>query len=106
MMQQMDASLSGSSPHRFFLYSGHDNTLSPMLGGLGILDGHPPMASYLVVEVWEAKEGDRFVQVLYNGEPQVLEGQQQPLVEWAAFRKLIGQLSLTQKEYAEQCREA
>ncbi|KAG0049230.1 Acid phosphatase-like protein 2 [Gryganskiella cystojenkinii] len=56
---------------RFHFYSGHDTTITPLLG---LLDSAgmrwPPYASNLLIELWSApshkKGGEHFVRVLYN----------------------------------------
>lgn len=71
----MDATARGALPYRFMLFSGHDNTLSPLLCGLGIHDGrHPPMGSILVFELWKGVSGEQAVRVLFNGQVQQLPG--------------------------------
>ena len=61
----------GITDSRFVLYSGHDLTLQPLLGTLGIAgdDEHPPFAACLVLELYRMKEGGgHFLRVLYNGQ--------------------------------------
>ena len=42
---------------RFALYSGHDTSLLPVLNGFKIYDGyHPPMGSYLAMELYKGKK--------------------------------------------------
>eukprot|EP01094_Clydonella_sp_ATCC50884_P009054 TRINITY_DN1858_c1_g1_i1.p1 TRINITY_DN1858_c1_g1~~TRINITY_DN1858_c1_g1_i1.p1 ORF type:complete len:461 (+),score=139.23 TRINITY_DN1858_c1_g1_i1:174-1385(+) len=103
MMQHMDASLSGASPARFFLYSGHDNTLSPLLGMLGLLKGHPPMASNLILEVWEAQDGRQYVHVMFNGESQTLPGADDPVCPLDVFRERMRRFSLSDEQYRVEC---
>ncbi|PRP77598.1 hypothetical protein PROFUN_00459 [Planoprotostelium fungivorum] len=38
---------------RFAYFSGHDNTLIPLMNGLGIYMGHPPMGSHLEFEMYK-----------------------------------------------------
>jgi hypothetical protein len=58
-----------SSSHKFFLYSGHDTTLSLILGALNVSNfSWPPYASNLVFELWR-DHGTTFVRVIYNGQP-------------------------------------
>jgi len=43
-----------------FIYSGHDNTLAPLLNALQVYDGiHPRMGSAVIMELWKntAKKG-------------------------------------------------
>jgi len=44
---------------KFVLYSGHDNTLSPLINGFNIVrNEHPPMGSTLTFEIWEDTASD------------------------------------------------
>lgn len=56
---------------KFVLYSGHDETLKPMLTTLGINDGvWPPYATRLIFELYKDRSPGRqdyFVRVVYNG---------------------------------------
>lgn len=54
---------------KMLLYSGHDNTIGPLLVSLGIFDGyHPPMGAVLLVETWRNRSGKHFVRFIYNDE--------------------------------------
>jgi len=88
---------------RFALYSGHDNTLSPMLNGLRIVDGyHPPMGSNIVFELWEqGTSGDYYVRVLYNGQVKQLPDCPE-FVSYAQFNQIVG--TLVPHDYEAQCR--
>jgi len=57
------------SRERFFLYSGHDLTLEPLLEALGVPSRRrPPYASRLVIEAYQSQIGnDVMVRILYNG---------------------------------------
>ncbi|KAF9312711.1 Lysophosphatidic acid phosphatase type 6 [Podila horticola] len=49
------------------VYSGHDTTLSPLLGMLDSQDVRwPPYAANMLVELWKADSGEHFVRVIYN----------------------------------------
>lgn len=49
------------------IYSGHDNTLNPLLLALGIHDGaHPPMASHLIIELYEDAAHNHHIRLAYN----------------------------------------
>ncbi|KAF9995734.1 hypothetical protein BGZ79_010548 [Entomortierella chlamydospora] len=53
---------------RFSFYSGHDTTISPLLGMLDALDQRwPPYASSVLIELWKSPGGQHYVRVLYNG---------------------------------------
>jgi Histidine phosphatase superfamily (branch 2) len=53
---------------KFVLYSGHDNTLAPMLASLGISAGElPPMGSHVAMEVYvDDATDEHWIRVLYN----------------------------------------
>lgn len=53
---------------KFFLFSGHDATISAVLVALGILDlrAPPPFASHLAIELWQIEKP--FMRFVYNGE--------------------------------------
>ncbi|KAF9198906.1 Acid phosphatase-like protein 2 [Haplosporangium sp. Z 27] len=54
---------------RFSFYSGHDTTISPLIGLLDAMDQRwPPYASSLLIELWKSPAGDHYVRVIYNGE--------------------------------------
>ncbi|KAG7667940.1 hypothetical protein Ndes2526B_g01646 [Nannochloris sp. 'desiccata'] len=55
---------------KFYLLSGHDSTILPLLAALGVeIDHWPQYLSNLVFELWERPNGEHYVQVLYNKEP-------------------------------------
>merc|ERR1712110_894755 len=87
----------------FALYSGHDNTLSPMLTGLRIVDGyHPPMGSNLLFELWErGQSGEYYVRTLYNGKVTRLPDCAD-FVPLQRFQDIAG--ALVPSDYGAQCR--
>ncbi|KAF9111233.1 hypothetical protein BGX27_005209 [Mortierella sp. AM989] len=53
---------------RLSFYSGHDTTISPLLGLFDSLDQRwPPYASNMLIELWKSPSGEHHVRVLYNG---------------------------------------
>ncbi|KAI1296274.1 Acid phosphatase-like protein 2 [Mortierella claussenii] len=53
---------------KFSFYSGHDTTISPLLGMLDAEDQRwPPYASNLLIELWKTPTRAYYVRVLYNG---------------------------------------
>lgn len=53
------------------MYSGHDNTLFPILNGFEISDGkHPKMGSYLALELFKHSNSsynpERYIRIVYN----------------------------------------
>ncbi|OQS02437.1 hypothetical protein THRCLA_05196 [Thraustotheca clavata] len=67
-----------STPPRFVLYSGHDDTVMPILAALGgelWLKDWPPYAAFLAFELYtEISTHKRFVRVIYQGQTLSLEG--------------------------------
>ncbi|KAG0029930.1 Lysophosphatidic acid phosphatase type 6 [Podila clonocystis] len=61
------AAKDGTTKVLLSLYSGHDTTLSPLLGMLDSADMRwPPYASNMLVELWKSGSGEHFVRVIYN----------------------------------------
>ncbi|KAF9416748.1 hypothetical protein BGZ94_010133, partial [Podila epigama] len=57
-----------STTQKFKLYSGHDTTLTPLLGLLESTDMRwPPYAANLILELWTDPQGEQFVRVFQNG---------------------------------------
>jgi len=60
----------GVAGPKFIMYSGHDNTLGPLLVSFGALDGkHPRMGSAVILELWKHKRMDRFYLKLFFYDP-------------------------------------
>ncbi|KAF8933325.1 histidine phosphatase superfamily [Dissophora ornata] len=52
---------------RFSFYSGHDTTITPLLGMLDSTDLRwPPYASNMFIELWKSPSGGHYVRVIYN----------------------------------------
>eukprot|EP01096_Ripella_sp_DP13-Kostka_P001549 TRINITY_DN1184_c0_g1_i4.p1 TRINITY_DN1184_c0_g1~~TRINITY_DN1184_c0_g1_i4.p1 ORF type:complete len:712 (+),score=328.73 TRINITY_DN1184_c0_g1_i4:48-2183(+) len=63
------------SKFKMLFYSGHDNTVGPLLVTLGIFDGyHPPMGSVLLLETWKNRSGKHFVRFVYNDQVAEIPG--------------------------------
>lgn len=84
---------------KFVIYSGHDSTLSMMIGALGLKDIiWPPYASHLIFELW-VDEGDAsvYVRLIYNGDVTEIPGchakgtdsSRSRLCPWSTFLHLI-----------------
>lgn len=72
---------------RFYLFSGHDVTVSALLAGLGYIDlvAPPPYASHFAVEIWYTTRPHlRFV---FNGDVVPVDGQD--LVPLTEFKKIV-----------------
>jgi len=62
---------------KFYVYSGHDDTISSLMSALDGTDIWPPYASNLMIELWEKDPPSRFniekpqqyIRIFYNGEP-------------------------------------
>jgi len=55
---------------KLIMYSGHDNTLAPILVSFGALDGtHPRMGSAVILELWKHKRMDRYYLKLFFYDP-------------------------------------
>ncbi|ETV72467.1 hypothetical protein, variant 1 [Aphanomyces astaci] len=67
----------GANTSRFALYSGHDDTVMPLLAALGgsqWLQDWPPYAAYLSFELYENNSGSHFVRFVYQGQPLTVPG--------------------------------
>lgn len=64
---------------KLFVYSGHDDTISYLLGAFGANEQWPPYASHIVIELWRLHDSRRYsrqtssenhvIRILYNGAP-------------------------------------
>jgi lysophosphatidic acid phosphatase type 6 len=62
------------STPKFYLLSGHDSTIIPLLAALGVdIDHWPQYLSNIVFELWQKPNGEHYIQVLYNKEPLNME---------------------------------
>jgi Histidine phosphatase superfamily (branch 2) len=109
---------------RFVYYSGHDNTLGPLLNALNIYDGkHPTMGAHMAFEIHErrpepaaSRETERFfVQTRYNAVVASLpecaaeavewthpkSGEQHVLCPWSTFREILR--AKVPQNYAAEC---
>jgi len=83
LLQEMEATLEGKSPHRFSLYVGHDTVVAPILSALGVYDCKwPPYASYITLELWSLAQkqhepnkasdmnlNNTYFRIFFNGQP-------------------------------------
>ncbi|KAF9271767.1 Lysophosphatidic acid phosphatase type 6 [Mortierella antarctica] len=61
------AAKDGTTKVLLSVYSGHDTTLSPLLGMLDSADMRwPPYAANMLMELWKSGSGEHFVRVIYN----------------------------------------
>jgi hypothetical protein len=85
------------------LYSGHDNTLGPLLISLNVFDHlHPPVASTLVLELYEDVSKKHYVRVVYNDKLlNIPGGGENGLCEFNTFQKLAQTVIPT--DYEKEC---
>ncbi|KAK0404929.1 hypothetical protein QR680_017705 [Steinernema hermaphroditum] len=71
MIRNINDSVNGTSALRYHAYSGHDTSVSALLRTFGAKDaivggGQPDYASIIVVELWELREKDYGIRVVYS----------------------------------------
>ncbi|CAD5115998.1 DgyrCDS4933 [Dimorphilus gyrociliatus] len=67
LLYEIASNMKEKTIEKFFLYSGHDSTIDPLLTLLGVNTGiWPPYASRIIFEQYEYNERNYF-RVLYNG---------------------------------------
>ncbi|KAK9831918.1 hypothetical protein WJX84_009477 [Apatococcus fuscideae] len=72
MQAVASGSQQGSAGPKMLLYAGHDTTIMPILTSLGYdMQDWPPYLSNVIFELWE-RDGQHYVQVLYNLDPMTL----------------------------------
>lgn len=89
--------ISNTDPVKFYLYSGHDTTLLPLLVGFSQSDiKWPPYASLMAIELYREKENpDQFaVRIVYNGQPLKLSfcNGHSTLCPWSLFKDYVENL--------------
>jgi len=76
-------------PRKMFLYSAHDSTLIALLMVLGCWDDHwPEFSASLCFELYENKPNEKYLRVLYEGEPLLLDSND-PTNEYLALNKFL-----------------
>jgi broad specificity phosphatase PhoE len=88
---------------KMYLYSGHDNTLSPMLNAFKVFDNkHPDMGAFIVWELWKNKATNkRFVKFIYNHHEVIPNGCDRTLCPVEDFLKTAK--DLIPVNYEEEC---
>jgi len=83
--------ISGSITQKFYLLSGHDTTIAPILSSLQSFGpyGWPPYSSHIVIELLSDDSGNYFVTVTYNSQKLVLPGCGDFICTLGNFTKLI-----------------
>jgi len=67
LLKNVEAVVGGKKNNmpKMFIYSGHDNTLVPLLNSLEVFDGyHPRMGTAVILELWKNQKNDYFFQIL------------------------------------------
>ena len=68
MLGYFDQKVANRNDFKFILFSGHDNSVWPLLNSLNLFDGlWPPLASHVVFEFWTNEQHEFFVEIIYNG---------------------------------------
>jgi lysophosphatidic acid phosphatase type 6 len=95
---------STTAPPKFYLLSGHDSTIIPLLAALGITVDHwPHYLSNLVFELWQKPNGEHYVQVLYNKEPLDLACSDKVCSLNALKDQVLGPFMLSHRERESEC---
>lgn len=110
MLQRINDQVNNVYPQRkYVIYSAHDSTLLPILNSLKLFRSWPHYSSYMFFELFEDKEGENVIRVVYNGDVQTLpfcgsaDGtNKSEFCKLADFQKLVEQF--VPKNYAEECR--
>lgn len=103
---------SSNSPDsaKFFLYSGHDTTLIPLMCALGIeSESWPPFASNVVLELYRntdiaENEEQYYVKVLFNDEEKNIAQQSSTFCPLSRFLQLLELVRLPNNEYLNLCK--
>lgn len=94
---------------KFLLYSGHDNTLVPILQAYDVFDGtHPFMGSHIELELWREKSKISgtphryFVRFIYNNRELTMKGCNDVMCDLNDFLKITEQF--IPENYEEECK--
>ncbi|KAF2072873.1 hypothetical protein CYY_005821 [Polysphondylium violaceum] len=74
LVNNIKAFLQGQTSVKYFLFSGHDDSVGPLVNLFGLLVDWPPYASHVELELWSDSSNDKYIQFKYNGESYVLDG--------------------------------
>lgn len=89
----------------FELYSGHDTTVAPLLGTLGVgltLDTWPEYAANLHFII-STNGTDRFVSVEYMEKPIKLNGCNSYDCTWSEFKDIVSKYTISHEDWFNQC---
>jgi hypothetical protein len=96
---------------KMYLYAGHDSTIIPMLSALDVYDGRfPPVATQVIFEMYRDGNKTRWLRIHYRDKdlqiPNVsykkFNGMN--VCKWSDFEPILKMVSLTEKEYVEECK--
>ena len=107
--------INGQTKPALVFYSGHDTTVGPLMGTLGVVNGWPPYASHVEIELWAGKhfitsqinlrsldsDNDYFVQVKFNGQSYQLNGCSGVMCPITEFQALVA--SRIPTDFAKEC---
>ena len=99
---RLDEAVKGKCKKKMFFYSTHDTTILSLLLVFGIYDGKhwPAFCANIILELYRNTYGKMFVRLLYNGNPVILETNEEYLpVE--RFRELVDVYRVL--DWAEDC---
>ncbi|MBF0543947.1 MAG: histidine-type phosphatase [Candidatus Riflebacteria bacterium] len=89
LKDEMERVLNGKQEYKFFLYSGHDTSILPVMSALGVpLDMNPPYASHIDFELY-IDNGKHFVKVMFNGIPVIIQGKKEGRYTFDQFVKIV-----------------
>eukprot|EP00761_Pharyngomonas_kirbyi_P008379 gb/GECH01008390.1/.p1 GENE.gb/GECH01008390.1/~~gb/GECH01008390.1/.p1 ORF type:complete len:414 (+),score=73.68 gb/GECH01008390.1/:1-1242(+) len=93
LINNMEYSFKHPNP-KFRLYSGHDTTIGPLLGALGIYNNTwPPYTSHIVLELFkDARKSEYFVRVKYNGKERILPGCSHEFCKFETFKSITSRV--------------
>ena len=89
LLGNIEASIYRKSTFPFFLYSGHDTTVGPLLSGLEAFPSDwPPFAAHVQLELWSDPDSNQplpfYIRGLYNGKV-INFGYQDPCPEYCPY---------------------
>ncbi|XP_033096460.1 lysophosphatidic acid phosphatase type 6-like [Anneissia japonica] len=89
---------------KLYMYSGHDTTLMPLLAVLNIdVDHWPPWSADLIIELYENKQSEHFIRVLYMGKEKNVCDSEEGLIPVEKFQKCLQQYTIKPSDYAKNC---
>jgi len=95
----------------FRLYSGHDNSLIPLLHVFKIFDGfHPKMGSWMAFEVLSNPKKEKLVRVMFNGKEKplpackdVAQGENKEFCPMFRFEEIMKPYFINEQQFREEC---